>query len=523
MPLPSAPAQVYVGGDFTTMGISSRLGFAALSPSGAGAAQPLNLQLQTSATASIVRSIVLAGTSLYVGGQFTNALGAPHTIVVGLNTATSLSLPVPLGSSFNGAAGNAFGANAIALANGQVFAGGDFQSMGGVGRQRAAALAIDTGAALSWAPGFDAPVMSLAYGANTIFVGGSFTNVISPTRTNLVHSLAAVDPVIGANNATFSFLATNGFQPVIVNTLAFGSNVLYVGGAFTVVGSQARRFVAGVDPVTATPGPFNANLAGGFNGVVSLAIGGGTNLYMAGDFTSVNGQSISRLAAVTIANSTPVNWTPSPNQAVNVLTATADSLYAGGNFTSIAGLGLKNFIGFSLLDNSPVLDAALSSPSGVTAIGATTTVVYIGGSFAGMAGNSVQNLGCMGSALISSLGYDWNPSPDVAPSTIVLTDDYAFVGGDVPILSGKAPPISRTATLPRSSARRRQPCPGQVQTPRSLRPRVTERTRSCRPLPVLPARSSGPTLIPTRIPALCGPPRFRPHRLNSISAWLPGS
>jgi hypothetical protein len=235
--------------------------------------------------------------------------------------------------------------------------------------------------------------------------------------------------LVGTNSPTFSFLATNGSSPVIVNALAYGSNVLYVGGAFTVVGSQARRFVAGVDPVTALPGPFNANLGGGSAGVSSLAIGGGTNLYLAGDFTTVSNIAIPRLTAVTISNNSPVNWIPAPNAAVNVLTATSTNLFVGGNFNSIGGLGLKDFAGFSLFDNSAAfVNAALpSASSGVNAIGATETVIYLGGTFTGMGGNSVQNLGCMSS--VGTLGYAWNPSTDVAPSTIVLTDDYAFVGG----------------------------------------------------------------------------------------------
>jgi hypothetical protein len=54
-------------------------------------------------------------------------------------------------------------------------------------------------------------------------------------------------------------------------------------------------------------------------------------------------------------------------------------------------------------------------------------VVYVGGTFTGLGGNSVLNLGCI--APISTLAYDWNPSTDVAPSAIVLMDNYAFVGG----------------------------------------------------------------------------------------------
>jgi hypothetical protein len=435
--LAAVSGTVYVGGDFTGVNVSIRRGFAALS-STTGAAQALDLQLQSGATVNLVNSIILSGNSLYVGGQFTNALGAPHTLVVGIDIPSSSSLPTPLGSSFNGAAGAAYGAYALAAANGSIFVAGDFRSIGGVSRQRAAALALDTGAPLSWSPGFDAPVMAMAYGANSVFIGGSFTNIITPTKTNFVNSLAAVDPVSGSKSA-FSFPATNAFSPVSVNALAFGNNTLYVGGAFTVVGSQSRRFLAAVDPVTGLPNTtFNAGLGGGFAGVVSLALGGGTNLYVAGDFTTVNGVSIPRLAAVSVVNGAAVNWVPNPNQPVNVLTATSDSLYVGGNFSSISGLtSLRYFAGFSLADNSVLfVDASLPSFSSVNAMAATETVIYVGGAFTALGGNNCQNLGCMGT--VGTSGYDWNPSPDVAPNTIVLTDKYAFVGGSFHTL-GQSP------------------------------------------------------------------------------------
>src|ERR1035438_8425857 len=147
----------YVGGDFTTISIASRRGFASIGLTGTGTAQPLNLALQSVSTANLVRSILLQGNSLYVGGQFTNALAELHFLVVGVDITSSQTIPVPLGTDFNGAQGTPFGANALASANGKVLVGGDFQSLGGVPRQRAAALSLATGAALPWAPSFDAP------------------------------------------------------------------------------------------------------------------------------------------------------------------------------------------------------------------------------------------------------------------------------------------------------------------------------------------------------------------------------
>ncbi len=431
---------VYVGGDFTSIGGQSRRGFGALN-SGNGAAQSLNLQLQSLGTANLVRSILVQGNSLYVGGQFTNALTVTHPLVVGVDITSSQAIPVPLGTDFNGTAGAVFGANAMASANGHVLIVGDFQSIGGVTRQRAAALSLTTGAALPWAPGFDGPVLSMAYGTNRIYVGGSFTNY---NTTNLVpqvgFGLGAVDPVNG-NPVPFAFLGTNGFSPVSINTLVVTSNALYAGGAFTFVAGQPRRYVAELDPATGNLiSDFNANLTGGGAIGVSSMVLAGTNLYLAGDFTTVNAVSFPRLTVVSSANGSAIDWTPipSPNQVVSVLAATPDTLYVGGQFSTISGVALKNFAAYSLVDNSLLfVDASLPVfANGVTAIGATPTTLYVGGSFTSIGGEFRYNLGCLGS--FNASAYGWDPSPDVGPSVITLTDDYAFLGGSFRFL-GQSP------------------------------------------------------------------------------------
>jgi hypothetical protein len=434
-----------VGGDFTTISLASRRGFAAIGLTGTGTAQPLDLQLQAPSTANFVRAILLQGSSLYVGGQFTtNVLTGRQPLLAGVNITSGLPIPVPLGSDFNGAPGTAFGANALASANGSVFVGGDFQSLGGVPRQRAAALSLDTGAALPWAPGFDNPVLCLAYGTNRVYVGGMFTNY---NTTNLTPSLGlglgAVDPVTG-NPVRFAFLGTNALGLVSISSLVVSSNALYAGGAFTIVAGQPRRFVAALDPGTGNLiTGFNANLGGGYGGISAMALAG-TNLYLAGDFTTVNAQAIPRLTAVSAATGASLNWVPTPNQPVTVLSASTDTLYVGGAFTSVnpdgaGAITLNHFAAFSLADNSLVnVDASLKNYDSVTALAASPSVVYVGGSFTaiGSGGDSRQNLANLSPADASA--YAWNPSPDVGPVVITLTDNYALTGGTFRFV-GQAP------------------------------------------------------------------------------------
>jgi len=438
-------SNAFVGGDFTTIAVTSRNGFASIGLTGTGTAQPLNLLLQGPTTVNLVRSILLQGNSLYVGGQFTNALAAPHFLVVGMDVTTGLTVPTPLGTDFNGAAGVAYGANALASANGNVLVAGDFQSLGGVPRQCAAALSVTTGAILPWTPGFDGPVMSMAFGTNRIYVGGSFTNYFNTTNQALTSKvglgLGAVDPVSG-NPISFAFLGTNTVGTISINSLAVSSNAVYAGGNFTTVAGSPRRFLAALDPAAGSLiTGFNANLGGGSAGVNALVLSG-TNLYVGGDFTTVNALSVPRLAALSPATGASLGWVPTPNQAVTVLTASSTTLYVGGLFTSInlngsGAITLNYFAAFSLADNSLVpIDAAMPSGSAVNGIGATATAIYVGGTFTAIGGNFIQNLGDLSPVDASNFG--WNPSPDVGPSTFALTPGYAFVGGSFRFL-GQSP------------------------------------------------------------------------------------
>jgi hypothetical protein len=159
----------------------------------------------------------------------------------------------------------------------------------------------------------------------------------------------------------------------------------------------------------------------------------GTNLYVGGDFTTINAAAIPRLAALSPDTGVSSSWVPTPNQAVTTLYATADTLHVGGNFTSVNPNGsglliLNHYAAFSLADNSLVpIDASLLSASTVTAVAATPTAIYLGGSFTSVGGDFRQNVACL--SAIDATAYAWNPSPDVGPSKIVLTDDYAFLGG----------------------------------------------------------------------------------------------
>lgn len=138
------------------------------------------------------------------------------------------------------------------VAGDTVFAGGQFTSVRPAGaaagtsespRSNLMSYNIRTGVATSFAPTFDAPVKQLALSSDgaTLYVGGQFTKV-----NNLNHYRVAAFSV-----ATGQLL--NGFVPkpnAAVEALAVVGNTVYLGGGFSALGSVARTRLAAVDGTT---------------------------------------------------------------------------------------------------------------------------------------------------------------------------------------------------------------------------------------------------------------------------------
>ncbi len=425
---------IYVAGDFTSIGGAARRGFAEISRSTGSALEFDAAVTGSGASVNLIKALARNGDSLYVGGAFTNVLGGAHKILAGVNLASSQELPTPLMSEFNGAASAAFGIYAMAIWEGQMLVGGSFHTMGGVERRRVAALSLATGEPLPWAPTFSGAVSALAYGSNCVYLGGSFTNV---NGTNTVRSLVALDPIT-AEPTTFRFLGTNQTALPSVSSLVATPEALYVGGLFSIVGDQKRRFVAAVNPVTGAPlADFDAKLGGGNTGLTDLELAG-SNLYLAGDFTTVNAKSVPRLAAVSAVDGAAVDWTPAPNKAVSDLMAWENRLYVGGQFTSIGGVAFRCFAVYNLLDHFLLgLDASLpTTANNITAISANPWNIYIAGSYTSIGGEFRQNLASL--AALNGIARSWDPAPDQVPYAITLTPDHLFVGGPFRYL-GRSP------------------------------------------------------------------------------------
>ncbi|HXK36661.1 MAG TPA: hypothetical protein VJ553_03710 [Candidatus Paceibacterota bacterium] len=393
--LASASGVLYVGGEFTAVNVGTTntpRNYLAAFDSTTGEVQDFNPDLN-----GFVHALVLDGTTLYVGGNFTavnvvednedrNRIAAFDTTIAADNATafdpnvdnivTTLVLNsdgsvLYAGGAFwnvNQAVDNELRNNiaafdtTIAADNATAFdpdvddsvhtllldgttlyAGGDFQNVNvtlpATSKPRGLIAAFDTGIETDNATDFNpniagnGGVYSLVLDGSVLYAGGSFTTVNDTPQQRLM--LAAFDTTTDTDNVT-DF--DPSFDPQI-NALALSGTTLFVGGSFTHVDAKVRDYLFAIDTETDTIADFDPDLDGT---VYSLALDG-TTLYAGGDFQNVNvvahNEPRNRIAAFdTEAVDPEVNVTafnPDVNAVVYTLLLDGTTLYAGGDFTAV--------------------------------------------------------------------------------------------------------------------------------------------------------------------------------------------
>lgn len=140
----------------------------------------------------------IAGSKVFAGGQFTNARPAgaapgtnqvPRTNLLAYNLDTGVLDP-----SFAPTLNGRVKALALSPDGTTIYVGGAFTQVNGQARSRVAAFNVATGALLPWAPAVNSEVNALVATGSAVFIGGQFSRVGSVSRA----SLAAVHPTSGA-------------------------------------------------------------------------------------------------------------------------------------------------------------------------------------------------------------------------------------------------------------------------------------------------------------------------------------
>lgn len=414
-------AVLYVGGAFGVVAGTGRNNVAAIDAV-TGAATSWN-----PGTDGAVRALATAGTAIYLGGTFATVA----------STSRSRAAAVDVGGVLTAWHPNATGSavNAIVASGSLVYVGGSFSNIGGAARNGVAALDATTGTANAWNPSATGTVNAIALSGNTAYVGGTFSFIGGASRSNL----AAIDVACFAGTCA---LAWDPSSNAAVNALAVAGNTVYVGGAFSIVGSQSRASLAAIDQ----SGFATAWNAAAGDAVNALAVDGG-DVLVGGAFRSVGGQARRNLAALDPTTGVALAFNPSPNQAVGAVAASGGTVYVGGTFASIGGAARASI---AAVDASSGLVSAWQpgASSQVNAIAVAATSIFAGGTFLSFGGSGRSRLGAA-SAAGALLG--WDPSVNGAVNALLASGTTIYAGG---VFASFAGPTTRNnlAAIDASSA-----------------------------------------------------------------------
>jgi hypothetical protein len=440
---PSGP--IYVGGEFGTVNGSARSHLAGLTRATGALTGFTGGVSASSLDFAGVHALLLKGTTLYVGGSFTQAQGsnvsAARNRVAAFTVASSVLAPWDPNANHtvNGLAADPDGTDifisgrlnavnnpqvarhglakvdeatgaadpnwvaplqfgpeltSMTISGGWIYIGGRnirFNPDPALQPLPAAAISVvGAVASPSWKPATPGAVTSLAAAGSTVYIGtGDLGN--TPLGDGPHPGLIAVDainatptgfaPQFGRGRQQFPSGTTVGTRAIAVN----GSDVV-AGGTFINVGGVERRNLAAIDLNTGQATAFNPPMKGQYSAFLSVDAVAVTNdgvVWAGGEFATEAPNPRSNLAAFDATSGALTSFHRDPNGPVSALLASGPSVYVGGGFTAVGGSARHNVAALRHVpgDDGTVQSFDVATDGPVRALALAGDTLYLGGQF----------------------------------------------------------------------------------------------------------------------------------------------
>ena len=359
-----------------------------------------------------VNSLYLDGTTLYVGGYFTQISGNAQNYLAAIDATTGVLQswnPNPDG-----------GINSIIKSGTNIYVGGGFTTIGGQSRNNIASINETTGNATAWNPDANSTVNTLELNGTEIIAGGTFTSIGGQLR----NYLAALNITTG--NASAWDPSPNS----TVNSISLNGANAYVGGSFTTIGGQPRNNIAEINLTTGNATTWNPTANANVASVKLI----GTTIYAGGDFTTIGGQSRNYLAALNNSTGNATTWNPQPNSVAYCLAVNGTSIFAGGNFSVFKSEIRNNF--FAVNKSTGLITTLDPNPVGsVNSIALNGANAYFAGSFNSIGGQSRNSIAEIN--LTTGNATTWNPNSNGNVASVKLIGTTIYAGGDFTAIGGQ--------------------------------------------------------------------------------------
>jgi PKD repeat protein len=232
---------------------------------------------------------------------------------------------------------------------------------------------------------------------DTVYVGGQFTTArpagAAPGQNTVPRANLLAYDIRNGQLINAWAPTTNG--PVLDITASPDGSRIYVAGQFTNINGQTKNRIAALNPTT---GAIIQSFQASSDATVRTVAATDTSVYFGGLTTAVNGVARYRVAAVEAANGALLPWAPVlEGGTVRALDISPDGskVFVGGHFTTTNGSGNPGY-GLAFLDASTGAQLPLAANSlirnggsnaAITAISVDDDSVYVSGYVFGSGGN----------------------------------------------------------------------------------------------------------------------------------------
>ena len=317
--------------------------------------------------------------------------------------------------------------NTIAVSGDKIYIGGSFtevitQDGDAVARSRLAAINADTGKLMDWAPQVNRPVSALAVKGARVYAGGVFTRA-GGERHNYV---ALIDAATGVVDHSF-----DAGTDLPVRALAASDGRLYLGGEFGTVNGEVRSRLARVDDTKGELDPSWKPAADGAVRTLELSPNG-VRLYAGGEFTTISGKTRRNLAAlVASTGDLDTTWLRDyPGRPVYDVEASDTRVYVAGGGTGGKAAAFDASTGTSLW--------SLKGDGDFQAVAYLDSQVYFGGHFR-VLDDGTRRTRLLAVAANTGALSEWKPKADRGVWALEkdTLNSQTYVGGDFTKISGQ--------------------------------------------------------------------------------------
>lgn len=278
-----------------------------------------------------VQSLLLDGTTLYVGGTFAKTFDG---VVTNLNKIATYNISTHTWGKLTHSGLNGNIVNTLALHNGILYVGGDFSKTYDDSVSNLNFIAAYNTATKVWSPmpnnGLNNFVSALAVVGANVYVGGPFTSTYGSAANDL-RAIAKYNP------KTQNWVALAAGLNSSVEAMTVINKTLYVGGQFTQTSGNTVLAVKYIARYQTKTGTWSALSGMGLNDAVFALANDGTNLYVGGGFSKTYDTLVPDLNRVAKYNATTNTWSKLPHKGLDGITRawaiSGATVYVGGDFT----------------------------------------------------------------------------------------------------------------------------------------------------------------------------------------------